>query len=672
MRIRNIARVLFGTVVGLFTLTGVCVIMLNTAEFEKQRALQREAEFRQLGVDLADASDFLTREVRRYVQFAEVEHREKFWSEVREERTRDRVIARLRELGAPASEIALLEDAKRNSDALIAVEVQAMDAAAAGDFETARRLVFDWEYDALKQEIMAPIVAFQQAMSMRVAQETQAASTRADWMLLLSNILILTSALVTVSLIYHVLIRRTVRPVNALTESMRALAGGNVDAGIPDPVVEDEIAEMIRATQVFRDSLRARERLEQERAARARELDQKNAQLEEALKQIEEELEIARRMQQSILPHQFPARHVQAFGEMVSARELGGDFYDVIEIDRDRIGIVIADVSGKGVSAALFMAVSSAVMKSVALRGGGPGEVLMQVNELLSRENDASMFVTLFYGIIDSENDELEYANAGHNPPYLLTEGNKVQPLEHTRGVALGVTPGLRYASRSLRLHAGDTIFCYSDGVTEATNPEGLEFGDERLAKVLYASHGLEVEALGRQVIDGVTEFAQSERQFDDITCVVLRYQPCKKPMPEGRLQARFAVDNAEIERMAGLVRRFGERYHLPAELTHDIALALEELFSNIISYGYDAPKAGEHSIALEIELVDGVLKIRLEDDGRAFSPDDAEPPDLGSPLEERRDGGLGLHFVRNLVDEVDYRREDDRNILTLVKAIPE
>jgi sigma-B regulation protein RsbU (phosphoserine phosphatase) len=136
---------------------------------------------------------------------------------------------------------------------------------------------------------------------------------------------------------------------------------------------------------------------------------------------------------------------------MLAARELGGDFYDIIEIDRNRIGIIIADVSGKGVSAALFMAVSCTIMKSTALRGGGPGEVLEQVNNVLAQENESSMFVTLFYGIIDIRNNGLSYANAGHNPPYLMHSDKTVTAIECTGGVALGVLTGCDTPKRASR-----------------------------------------------------------------------------------------------------------------------------------------------------------------------------------------------------------------------------
>jgi len=261
-------------------------------------------------------------------------------------------------------------------------------------------------------------------------------------------------------------------------------------------------------------------------AERTRELNEKNAALERSLKQIAEELAMAERMQLSILPKHYPnLPHLKMFARMRAAREVGGDFYDIIEIDPSRVGVVIADVSGKGVPAALFMAVSCTVIKTVAGRGGSPGEVLAAVNDLLCEGNDAAMFVTVFYGIVDHRNGTFTYANGGHNPPYLTRPGSAVAPIEGTDGMALGVMPNMRYEERSMALGDGDTVFFYTDGITEAFDPAGNAFSELRLREVLYRAQGLSVEALGREVMGDVEAFARGAPQSDDITCVVIRYQ---------------------------------------------------------------------------------------------------------------------------------------------------
>ncbi len=672
MRIKTIAWVMFGTAIVLFSLTGISVVMLNTSEKEEIQALHRQAEFRKLGIELADASDYLTNEVQAYTQFGDQVHYDNYWREVRGTHTRDHVVQRLYELNAPAEELNLIELAKGNSDALIAIEEQAMAAVEQGDLETARRLVFDQNYIRFKKSIMDPIHQFQQIMNNRAGAEASEAVRRAELMLRLSTLLILVSALVTSAMIYLVMIRRTVRPVMALTAAMRRLADGDTGVDIPETRSRDEIAEMISAVGVFRVNAIERARLETERAERTAELDQKNRQLGKALKQLEDELEIARQMQLSILPTNYPERDdIEAFGKMLAARELGGDFYDIIEIDSHRIGIIIADVSGKGVPAALFMAVSCTIMKTTALRGGGPGEVLEKVNAVLSQENESAMFVTLFYGIIDIRNDGLTYANAGHNPPFLLSQDETVTELKGTGGVALGALEGLRYAEKSMVLQAGDTIFCYTDGVTEATDSEGNEYSEKRLKKVLYESYGLSVEALGRRVMDRVAEFAGKADQFDDITCVVLRYQSSAKA-GEGEtidtVSTGYANQLPELTNMSAMVEEFCERNTLPSSLAYQVTLVLDELLTNLVNNGYDDDR--EHTIDVTINLYSGLLEIIMADDGVGFDPFNVDEPDLQSDVEDRPVGGLGLHFVKSIMDTIAYQNTQGKNVLTMSKKL--
>ena len=532
--------------------------------------------------------------------------------------------------------------------------------------------MFDQKYAAHKKSIMGPISRFQEIMNSRAMRKAESAHAEAELMLALSNILILLSAFSTTALIYFVLIRRTVQPVTSLTESMRKLADGDTGVDIPEASYQDEIADMVSAVKVFRENAIERARLEAERAEHTAELDRKNQQLGQALKQLEDELEIAKQMQLSILPAQYPDREdIVAFGEMVAAREVGGDVYDIIEIDRNRVGFVIADVSGKGVPAALFMAVSCTIMKSTALRGGGPGKVLEKVNQVLSQENESSMFETLFYGIIDIRRDEITYANAGHNPPYLIGPDKSVSSLEGTGGIPLGAMSGMRYAEKSVTLREGDTVFCYTDGVVEAMDPEGREFTDERLRKVLYESYGLSVEALSKRVIDNVSEFAGTADQFDDITCVVFRYQPSTKqagPEVKDIVTARFRNDLQELERMADIVEDFFARNTLSPSLGYQLTLVLDELLTNVISYGYEDD--AEHRIELTINLGHGSLTIEWRDDGKAFDPFEVQEPDLESPVEDRAIGGMGVHFVKTIMDTIAYRRRGGRNHLTMSKNL--
>lgn len=240
---------------------------------------------------------------------------------------------------------------------------------------------------------------------------------------------------------------------------------------------------------------------------------------------IQQELDVARRMQQSIVPTRFPSRpELQMFARMIPAKEVGGDFYDYFWLSEHRVGVVIADVSGKGVPAALFMAVARTLLRATAPAADGAGSCLAMANELLGQDNEATMFVTLFYGILDTRSGELVYANGGHNPPLLIEADGSVSPLPSTGGMALGIMEDLPYQEHSLLLAPGSTLLLYTDGVTEAFNPENQEFGERRLSELLARSSKLAVEPLLAELVETVNGFANGAPQSDDITCLAIRY----------------------------------------------------------------------------------------------------------------------------------------------------
>ncbi|MGI9311709.1 MAG: SpoIIE family protein phosphatase [bacterium] len=246
----------------------------------------------------------------------------------------------------------------------------------------------------------------------------------------------------------------------------------------------------------------------------------------EAYIALQKELDIASRVQVSFLPPPMPP--TEAFditGFMRPAKEIGGDFYDFFRLDDHRFGMVIADVSGKGVAAALFMAMSRTLIRATAVQTESPGEVLAEVNNLLDQNNNEQLFVTVFYGVLDERTGRFTYANGGHNPP-LLSDSQGVRPLALTGGMLLAMFPSDGYDEDYVDLEPGARLILLTDGVTEACNPESEEFGDERLAEVVTA---LSVEqgpadAIGA-IIDAVDAFVNEEPQFDDITCVVMQFK---------------------------------------------------------------------------------------------------------------------------------------------------
>ena len=238
---------------------------------------------------------------------------------------------------------------------------------------------------------------------------------------------------------------------------------------------------------------------------------------------LQNELNVATGIQRSILPTVFPSGPgYRTHAGMEPARNVGGDFFDFMSLYNDRVGLAVADVSDKGVPAALFMMSSRTLLKGAALGSLGPGAVLSEVNRLLCDENDAMMFVTVFYGTYNPRSGEFVYANGGHNPPALAHADGSSSVLPTTEGIALGVADGFDYKERSVSLDPGDTLVLYSDGVTEAMNEAGEEYGMERLQEVIAATSSGGAEEVTGAIFDSVKEFAGDAPQSDDITCLTL------------------------------------------------------------------------------------------------------------------------------------------------------
>lgn len=243
---------------------------------------------------------------------------------------------------------------------------------------------------------------------------------------------------------------------------------------------------------------------------------------------LRHELDIAARIQQSILPRTFPAfperKDFDLHAAMIPAREVGGDFYDFFLVDSDRLGVLVADVSGKGVPAALFMAVSRTLLKATALEGLAPGECLQRVNSRLCLDNRSEMFVTVFYAVLDTRTGAVEYGNAGHNPPYLLRRATTIETLERTGDMVLGAFETAPYRTKRTRLEPGDRLVLYTDGVTEAMNGTDALFGEERLCAYLLEANGARPQALVDGLVEAVKRFAGETPQSDDLTVLVVEY----------------------------------------------------------------------------------------------------------------------------------------------------
>lgn len=243
---------------------------------------------------------------------------------------------------------------------------------------------------------------------------------------------------------------------------------------------------------------------------------------------IQNDLNISREIQQAILPKKFPPfpkePNFDIYASMVAANEVGGDFYDFFMIDDKRLGFVIGDVSGKGISAAIFMAVSRTLIRATGLKGDSVSECMEYVNNLLCTESVSSMFVTVFYGILNTQTGEIDYVNAGHNPPYILSASG-IHQVEMTNGLALGVLDDFSFHSKKIQLKKGDQLLLYTDGVVEAFDLEETAYGEEKFKNFLNQSLNLPAETIIKKLFTDVAEFVNGAPQSDDITLLGITYK---------------------------------------------------------------------------------------------------------------------------------------------------
>ena len=387
-----------------------------------------------------------------------------------------------------------------------------------------------------------------------------------------------------------------------------------------------------------------------------------------AKKRIEQELELARTIQDSALPKNFafPRSDFEIYAIMHPAREVGGDFYDFFFVDRNRIALVIADVSGKGIPAALFMMRAKTAIRSLAESGRSPAEVLAQANSMLCEGNDAEMFVTVWLGVVDLKTGEIKCANAGHEYPAVMRAGGGYELFKDRHGLALAAMDGMKYKEYELHLDPGDRIFVYTDGVPEAINSETEQYGTERMIKALNRAAKATLKGGLSSVLEDLAAFVGKEDQFDDITMLSFSYIGSEKAVDDVKtLMLEAKVQN--LEQVLGFIRQNLEEAGASVRVVHQILIAAEEIFVNIASYAY-GQETGSAEIRMMVE--DGAAGIEFRDSGTPFDPLAKADPDVTLPAEERQIGGLGIFMVKKSMDDVQYRYEGGQNILAIRKKL--
>ncbi|HEU5092048.1 MAG TPA: anti-sigma factor antagonist, partial [Nitrospira sp.] len=399
--------------------------------------------------------------------------------------------------------------------------------------------------------------------------------------------------------------------------------------------------------------------------------------VEAAKARMQEELNVGRDIQRSMLPRVFPAfpdrKELELYAVLEPALEVGGDLYDFFLLDDHRLCFVIGDVSGNGVPAALFMAMTKIMVKTREASDPSPASIVTHVNDALSAENDSCMFVTLYLGILNLRDGTLLTTNAGHNPPLLKRRNGKFEWLTAQDGPLVGPMPGIAFKESLIQLGPGDEIFLYTDGVTEADNVRRELFGKDRLKTVLDQSRAVSVIDRIGEVMNAVRGFAGSAPQADDITILGIRYLGIAPSDVAVSVFRQTMLNRLAVIPMIQIAfERYVAQWERAKPLIPTLNMALDDLLNNVVQYAFPNDPT-EHTIEVEGEVRDEYVALTITDDGIPFNPLTVATPDLSLLLHEREIGGLGIHLVRSMFDEVTYHRNVGRNVLTVKKKfVPE
>ncbi|MBR2552095.1 MAG: SpoIIE family protein phosphatase [Erysipelotrichaceae bacterium] len=378
------------------------------------------------------------------------------------------------------------------------------------------------------------------------------------------------------------------------------------------------------------------------------------------------ELDLANKIQSAMLPSAeaaFPGRTEFDLYAMVDpAKTVAGDFYDFFLIDEDHLCLVIADVSGKGIPASLFMMVSKIILQSCAMLGRSAEEILQKTNEAICSKNAEMMFVSVWLGIVELSTGRLTAANAGHEYPCFRHASGDYEMMKDRHGLVLGAMEESVYHSYEVQLQPGDSLFVYTDGVPEATDSNNQLFGNDRLMEALNRDPAADTRKIISSVADAVSVFVGDADQFDDITMLAFRYNGATN-MKEITVEAK--IDN--VGPVTDFIDEQLEKLDCPFKARTQIDVAIDEIFSNIAKYAYPQGN-GKATVRFEPQSDPRGACIWFIDEGIPYDPLSAETPDVSLPAEERDVGGLGIFLVRKTMDDVRYEYKDGKNILCLHK----
>ena len=457
------------------------------------------------------------------------------------------------------------------------------------------------------------------------------------------------------------IITRVLQPLQQLTKEAETIASGHFDAQMPDFHRIDEIGQLSHSFANMQQSLvRYIEELKETTTQKA---------------SIESELHIARTIQMSMLPKTFPpfpdCDEVSIYGQLTPAKAVGGDLYDFYIRD-GRLFFCIGDVSGKGIPASLVMAVTRALFRTISAHVEQPDRIVSQLSDTIAEDNETNMFVTLFVGVIDLATGHMQYCNAGHDAPLLISaDGRRIGLLPVDSNLPAGVMPGWTFSMQDTTIDSGTTIFLYTDGLNEAENTSHQQFGDGRMmdnAQTVCAYGRPSPRTLVEKMVEAVHAFVGDAEQSDDLTMMAIQYNP--KIIQGSRFKVEKAItlpnDIATVPQLHEFAREVARDASLDESMAMSLDLALEEAVVNVMQYAY--PEDTNGTVDIIATIADDTLTFVISDSGKPFDPTAKADVDTTLSAEERPVGGLGIHLVRQIMDDITYERKDNKNILTLKK----
>lgn len=451
-------------------------------------------------------------------------------------------------------------------------------------------------------------------------------------------------------------ISRFARPIVQMAQAADKMAVGEFHTALPNIHSLDELKMLRSALLNMQDSLSSFiSQIQRNSAWQQR---------------IDHEMDMASNIQLNMLPQITPAilenPSIDLYAELHPARMVGGDLYDFYLI-KNHLFLVIADVSGKGFPAALLMVETRSMLRSMIFTEPNPAELLKNLNNAIMETNNAEMFVTMFIGVLDLDNGNFSYSNAGHNAPLILHRNGTLDELNVDSNLPLGNFEDITFTQQYAKIAPGDLIFLYTDGISEAEDENHNLYGIKNIKKSLKKCAKLDARNTIELVANDMSKHVGPALQNDDITSLALRYHTPECPKNETYMLTMQRIE--DLDKLTAILEEIAEKYDIPTSTLLSINLAIEEIVVNVVLYAHPG-ESGKHPFDVTIKMANNEIEFSVTDDGVNFDPTSAPEVDTNLPLEQRRIGGLGIHLARQIMDEMEYKRLNKSNILRMRKKL--